>query len=87
MKQIDTCLDRHFSGQKPLKAKWQARWHHENPDVLILFHYQHVVLLANMKTKDIIYEWWEVPTDKRGLDAAKDYLKKKWCENDGDKES
>jgi hypothetical protein len=76
MKQIDVCLDRHFTGQLPLKAKWQARWHKDHSHMLILFHYQHVVLIYDTIAKKVEYEWWEVPTDKRGLDAAKEYLAK-----------
>lgn len=74
MKQIEICLDRHFSNQKPLKAKWQARWHKENNNLLLLFHYQHLVLAYDVSKKTIEHEWWEVQADKRGLDAAKYYL-------------
>lgn len=77
MKQIDECLDRFFSGMSPLKRKWQARWHKEHNHIMILFHYQHVVLVYDTKEKKSLKEWWEVPTDKRGLDAAKEYLKNK----------
>lgn len=75
MKQINDCLDRFFANKKPLKAKWQARWHNEYEHIMILFHYQHVVLVYDTKEHHILKEWWEVPTDKRGLDAAKEYLK------------
>lgn len=78
MKQMNDCLDRFFSDQKPLKAKWQARWHKDYPHVMILFHYQHVVLVFDTEKKTFEHEWWEVPTDKRGLDAAKEYLKNKF---------
>jgi len=79
MKQMNDCLDRFFAGQKPLKAKWQARWHKDYSHIMILFHYQHVVLVYDTHNQEILKEWWEVPTDKRGLDAAKEYLaKKEW---------
>lgn len=79
MKQMNDCLDRFFEGRTPLKAKWQARWHKDYSHIMILFHYQHVVLVYDTAEQKVLHEWWEVPTDKRGLDAAKEYLaKKEW---------
>lgn len=76
MKQINICLNRFFNGEKPLKAKWQARRHSEYPDLLLLFHYHHLVLVYDLNKKESLKEWWELPADKRGLDAAKEYLQK-----------
>lgn len=73
MKQIDECFDRLFAGKKPLAKKWQARsdgWR------IVLFHYHHRILIYDIKRKQAVFEWWEKPADKRGLDAAKEYLKK-----------
>lgn len=75
MKQIDECLDRFFDGRPRLKKKYQAV-EHEN--CLYLFHYQHLVLVFHLHTYEFLHEWWELPTDKRGLDAAKAYLTKRF---------
>lgn len=76
MKQIYDCLDRFYTQQKPLKAKWQAKRHQENGH-LYLFHYHHLVLVYDDKVHKVLYQWWEVPTDKRGLDAALAYFENK----------
>lgn len=72
MKQIDECLDRAFSGKKPLKKKWRA---FITQGVLFLYHYHHLVLVYDIDTDWIVKEWWEKQADKRGLEAAKAYLK------------
>lgn len=75
MKQIDDCLTRALDGKQPLKKKWAAIIHStETHDYLFLFHYHHEVLVYNLTDDEIIREWWERPTDKRGLDAAKKWL-------------
>jgi len=73
MKQIDECFDRHFAGKKPLAKKWQVR---RIEHCLFLFHYHHKVLVYDTREKRVAFQWWEKPADKRGLDAAKEYLKK-----------
>jgi hypothetical protein len=35
------------------------------------------VLVYDVENKKVLKEWWELPTDKRGLNAAKEYLRKK----------
>lgn len=78
MKQIDEALNRFFENKKQLKQKWIAIKHIEdNKDHLLLYHYQHLVLVVDLKNYSIQYEWWECPTDKRGLDAAKIYIENK----------
>jgi hypothetical protein len=76
MKQIDTCLDRVFEGKKPLKQKWQVIIQKKDNN-LYLYHYQHLILVYDLDNERIEYEWYECPTDKRGLDAAKEYLEKR----------
>lgn len=75
MKQIQDCFDRHFEGKPPLKKKWQLR---ESDNVLFLFHYHHLIMIYEMTKNKIMYEWWERPADKRGLDAAKAYCSQKF---------
>lgn len=75
MKQINECLDRHFDGKKPLAKKWQVRGDEYR---IALFHYHHRVLIYDLKRKQVLFEWWQKPADKRGLDAAKEYLKKRF---------
>jgi hypothetical protein len=79
MKQIDECLDRLFDGKPPLKKKWQARIQEVYlvERCLLLYHYTHLVLAVDLDTKEIHRQWWEKPTDKRGLDAALKYLREK----------
>lgn len=78
MKQINDCLDRFFENKPPLKKKWLPITHDNYPNCLILFHYHHLVLVYDLNEKKPLYQWWELPTDKRGLDAALDYLKNKF---------
>ena len=74
MKQIQECLDRAFTNKKPLKKKWRAII---SDNKLILVHYQHLILVYDLIDNVIIYSWWEKSADKRGLDAALEYLEKK----------
>jgi hypothetical protein len=81
MKQMDECLRRVFNGQPPLQSKkWKAfaQWHWDKQTQIIsLYHYHHLVLVYDTVNHQYLYEWWEKPTDKRGLDAAKEYLEKR----------
>lgn len=72
MKQIDDCLTRFFTCQKPLKKKWQAFQQEES--LVYLYHYHHLVLVYDGMKQKIVYEWWEKQADKRGLDSAKEWL-------------
>lgn len=77
MKQIQECLDRFFDTNKgPLKRKWQALLN--GPHHLHLYHYHHLILVYDLENHEIQYEWWEKPADKRGLDAAKEYLERRF---------
>lgn len=78
MKQINECLDRFFENQNPLKKKWQARWHPDQKNVMMLFHYHHLVLAFDVENKKVLYQWWELMADKRGLESAKRYLEEKY---------
>ena len=77
MKQIQECLDRHFEGKFPLQKKWQAR---EREDRLYLYHYHHLILVVNLKSKHLEYAWFEKQADKRGLNSAIKYLANKFEE-------
>lgn len=77
MKQIDICLDRAFENKSPLKTKWKAIIEKDNVsniNKLTLFHYQHIILIYDLENKKILSQWYECPTDKRGLNAALKYL-------------
>lgn len=72
MKQIDECLTRFFTDQKPLKKKWQVI--RQNETQVCLFHYHHLVLVYDGEKQKVVYEWWEKQADKRGLDSAKEWF-------------
>ena len=75
MKQMNECLDRFFKRLKPdSKKKWQA---HRRNNLLLLYHYSHYVLGYDTEKNTIFHEWWEYPADKRGLEAAKEYLERR----------
>jgi hypothetical protein len=77
MKQIDECLQRVVNGQPPhAKRKWKGflQWNGFYYE-LHLYHYHHLVLKYRFMDKKVLYEWWEKPADKRGLDSAKLWLK------------
>lgn len=81
MKQMQKCLDKAFAKQKPLPSeKWKGflRFKEEVGWVLYLFHYQHHVMTYLVDHHQYAFEWWEKPTDKRGLDSAKEYLEERW---------
>lgn len=78
MKQIDECLTRALTGKRPLRKKWGAIIHStETHNYLFLYHYHHEVLVYNLTDGGIVREWWEKPADKRGLNAAKQWLKER----------
>lgn len=78
MKQINEALDRFFDGRKQLKQKWIAiKQTEDSSEFLVLYHYQHLVLKVDLKDLTIKFKWWECPTDKRGLDAALEYIENK----------
>ena len=78
MKQIDEALNRFFDGRKQLKQKWVAiKQQKDLNEFLVLYHYQHIILIINLKDLSIKYKWYECPTDKRGLDAALKYIENK----------
>lgn len=72
MKQMDDCLTRFFTNQRPLKKKWFAG--RADEETFVLYHYHHLVMIYNFKYDQILYEWWERDADKRGLDSAKEWL-------------
>jgi hypothetical protein len=72
MKAVRESLRRALNGIRPLKNKWTAIVDEEE---LRFYHYQHQILAYNLDERRILYTWWEVPTDKRGIDAALQYLK------------
>lgn len=76
MKQIEECLDRVFQTQKPLKKKWRAffDFNDNGEQILLLYHYQHLILVLNMRLQAIEYIWYEKDADKRGLISAINYL-------------
>lgn len=76
MKQINECFDRFFSGKQQKKsAKWQLH-QPNNGDYIVLFHYNHMALMIDPDSLDIVYQWsGECPTDRRGINAALLYLK------------
>lgn len=44
---------------------------------MVLYHYHHVVMIVDLLDLSIEYTWYECPTDKRGLDAAMNYIQEK----------
>jgi hypothetical protein len=78
MKQIDEALNRFFDGRKQLKQKWVAiKQIEDSNEFLVLYHYQHLILKIDLKDLSVKYKWYECPTDKRGLDAAIEYINNK----------
>jgi|BioPla2DNA2_1021312.scaffolds.fasta_scaffold148471_2 hypothetical protein len=73
MKQIDVCFERFFAGKKQLKNKWQLQQPNQG-DYIVLFHYNHMIMMIDPDTLEVTYQWYECPADKRGLDAAIAYL-------------
>ena len=79
MKQINDCLNRFFARQSPLKKKWSAHSQvlDNGSEVLLLYHYHHLVLVYHIQTNRVLHQWWERQADKRGLDAALAYLERR----------
>jgi hypothetical protein len=79
MKQVDACMDRAFQEKNQNNTKWRAFIHEERNGLkyLLLIHYQHAILIYDLTAQQIHYSFWECPTDKRGLNAAIEYLRTK----------
>jgi hypothetical protein len=86
MKQISSCLNRAFNGQAPLKSsKWKGvmRWKEEQRKYyLYLYHYQHLVLVYDVKEHYYLFWWYEKPADKRGFESAVEWLENRRGEYD-----
>jgi hypothetical protein len=77
VKQMDECLNRAVvEKNRPLNGrKWKAfTVRSGSEEILYLYHYHHRVLIYSLDSQRVLEEWWEKPTDKRGLDAAKAWL-------------
>ena len=72
-KAVQEVFDRYFNMKKPLKSKWQIGTTLDKQDgrsYLCFYHYHHLLLMYDLKENVVRYQWWEKPTDKRGLDSA-----------------
>lgn len=61
-----------------MSKKWKAflRWDNTKKTYFVLlYHYHHLVWVYDMFNRQELYEWWERPTDKRGLDSARIWMK------------
>lgn len=78
-KGVREVIERFLNKQRPLKSKWMIQTYYDayNGQYLVFTHYHHTLLVINPKTKLIIYQWWEKPTDLRGLQSAVLVLKEK----------
>lgn len=77
-KGVRTIVERFIYNEPPLKSKWAMNYSTDVSGRQYLFtHYQHVLLVVNPRTKLITYQWWEKPTDLRGLQSAVLVLKEK----------
>lgn len=83
MKQINNMLDRYFEGKSQLKTKWHC--HNDklnNVEVLKVYHYQHLITVIRLSDNKIIHEYYECPTDLRGLNSIKEYFNNKPINDD-----
>jgi hypothetical protein len=74
MKQVQDVLDRFFQGKPPRKHKIMVLTEAFDERTFSLYHYHHLILVYDYVADLVLYEWWEKPTDKRILEAAKEYL-------------
>jgi hypothetical protein len=79
MKQIEQALQRYFDKKLARPSdKWKALPTLTAPHILCLYHYQHPVLIYDTRTQIVIYQWFEKPTDLRGLINALEQLTAKY---------
>jgi hypothetical protein len=69
---IDNTLSRLFKGLPQLPVKWRAFIRNNE---LHVYHYHHLVIIYDLKTKIYKHTWWELPADKRGLESCKIWLR------------
>ncbi len=73
MKQIEEMFGRFIVDRPRLKKKWQMGYTiHNGIPTIIFFHYHH--LIAIYTPQGLVYEWYETPTDLRGLNEIKKYM-------------
>lgn len=71
-KGVRDVIERFLNQKRPLKSKWAFQTYYDpfKGSYLVLTHYHHTLLVINPKTKLIAFQWWEKPTDLRGLQSA-----------------
>ena len=72
MKAVSECLKRFFNKERKLKSKWTAISAEDGR--LLFYHYQHLILVYNIKEHKENYRWHETRTDLRGVNAALKWL-------------
>lgn len=73
LKSVQEVFNRYFNLKKPIKSKWHIATMMDRQDgrsYLCFYHYHHLLLMYDLKDEVVRYQWWEKPTDKRGLDSA-----------------
>lgn len=73
LKSVQEVFDRYFSLKKPIKSKWRVTTMLDRRDgrtYICFYHYHHLLLMYDLRDGVARYQWWEKPTDKRGLDSA-----------------
>jgi hypothetical protein len=79
MKQIEQALQRYFDKQLHRPSdKWKVISTFPGHHIVRLYHYHHLVLMYDTRNQIVIYQWFEKPTDLRGLIDALEQLTAKY---------
>jgi hypothetical protein len=77
LSQVIEALDHFFQKSPSSTESWMVKKDCECPELLKLWHVNHLILVYDMKSKEPLWKWWEKDHQKQGLDEALTYLSRK----------
>lgn len=80
MSQVSQVIEilEHFSEDRPSSTEtWSLNRDDECPELLKLWHIDHLILVYDMRKKKPLWKWWEEDIQKQGLEDALTYIKEK----------
>lgn len=75
LSQVIEILDYFFEGRPSTTECWKVKKDDECPELLKLWHVDHLILVYDMRKKKPLWKWWEKYQQKQGLEDALTYLR------------
>lgn len=76
MKGLKTQIDLAYEGKPQRKTKWTCQWNHKL-DLVLVYHYQHLVLVHDLRTGKSKKGVQDTRADIRAADYAEIFIKEK----------